>query len=95
MRTIHRIGAGPGLHAKCGAAGAVKLSITGVLITCPACTGPSTAEIEQRQQQTIKDAAQRFRTKYVVKCDDCKRQIGRTDNLSESAAGGRCAECAA
>ena len=64
MRTIHRIGAGPGLRPKCGAAGAVKLSITGVLITCPACIGPSTAEIEQRQQQTIRDAAARFRATH-------------------------------
>lgn len=31
--------------------------------------------------------------KYVIKCDDCKRTIGETDSLSESAAGGRCKEC--
>lgn len=31
--------------------------------------------------------------RYVIKCDDCKQTIGQTDNLSESAAGGRCEEC--
>ena len=30
---------------------------------------------------------------YVIKCDDCKQQIGSTDSLSESAAGGRCWTC--
>lgn len=31
--------------------------------------------------------------KYVIKCDDCKQEIGQTDSLSESAAGGRCEVC--
>lgn len=31
--------------------------------------------------------------RYEIKCDDCKATIGRTDLVSESAAGGRCADC--
>lgn len=30
---------------------------------------------------------------YVVKCHDCKRDVGRTGRLSESAAGRRCDAC--
>jgi len=33
--------------------------------------------------------------RYVVKCDDCKREMRRTDDLGESAAGGRCDDCRA
>ena len=32
---------------------------------------------------------------YRIKCDECKVTIGETDLLSESAAGGRCADCQA
>lgn len=31
--------------------------------------------------------------RYIIKCDDRKEKIGETDNLGESAAGGRCEEC--
>lgn len=31
--------------------------------------------------------------KYIVKCDECKRSIGETDSLQESAAGGTCFNC--
>lgn len=31
--------------------------------------------------------------RYVVKCDDCKRDLRETDSLQESAAGGRCESC--
>ena len=31
--------------------------------------------------------------RYIIKCDDCKRPIGQTEDLSESAAGGKCPEC--
>lgn len=31
--------------------------------------------------------------RYAIKCDDCKAEIGRTDELHESAAGGRCVRC--
>ena len=66
MRTIHRMNNGPGLGAQCGATAeptgaAVKLSTTGVLITCPACIGPSAAEIRERQRESLAEAAQRFR----------------------------------
>lgn len=30
---------------------------------------------------------------YAIKCDDCKKEIGRTDSMKESAAGGHCEEC--
>lgn len=33
------------------------------------------------------------RTQYAIRCDDCKTEIGRTNSLSESAAGGRCEKC--
>lgn len=32
--------------------------------------------------------------RYEIKCDDCKTTIGTTDSIRESAAGGRCDECA-
>lgn len=32
---------------------------------------------------------------YVVKCDDCKRELRETDSLHESAAGGLCNDCRA
>ena len=31
--------------------------------------------------------------RYVVKCDDCKQEMRQTDDLHESAAGGRCDDC--
>ena len=31
--------------------------------------------------------------KYVIKCDDCKKTIGRTNSMARSAQGGRCTEC--
>jgi predicted nucleic acid-binding Zn ribbon protein len=31
--------------------------------------------------------------RYFVKCDDCRKDIGRTDSMRESAEGGRCDEC--
>lgn len=31
--------------------------------------------------------------RYAIKCDDCRREIGRTDSVPVSAAGGTCAEC--
>ena len=31
--------------------------------------------------------------RYIIKCDDCKQQVGSTDSLAESAAGGRCWTC--
>lgn len=31
--------------------------------------------------------------RYVVKCDDCKTVIRRTDSLAASAAGGYCPVC--
>lgn len=31
--------------------------------------------------------------KYIIKCDDCKKTIGETDSLAESAAGGICNDC--
>ena len=31
--------------------------------------------------------------RYEIKCHDCKREIGRTDSVGESAAGGRCNPC--
>lgn len=31
--------------------------------------------------------------KYTVKCDDCKKEIRKTDSLRESVSGGRCEEC--
>ena len=66
MRTIHRMNNGPGMRAQCGATAeptgaAVKLSTTGVLITCPACIGPNAAEIRERQLQTLARTAQQFR----------------------------------
>ena len=33
------------------------------------------------------------RKQYAVKCDDCKVEIRRTDNVQESYAGGQCATC--
>ncbi len=30
---------------------------------------------------------------YLIKCDDCKKEIGLTVSLRESAAGGVCKEC--
>lgn len=30
---------------------------------------------------------------YIIKCDNCKVQIGETDSVRESAAGGRCVVC--
>lgn len=33
--------------------------------------------------------------RYSVKCDDCKRDMRRTDSVGESARGGRCEECRA
>lgn len=32
---------------------------------------------------------------YAVKCDECKTTIRETDNVRESAAGGRCDDCQA
>jgi hypothetical protein len=32
---------------------------------------------------------------YAIKCDDCRKEIGRTDSVPVSAAGGHCAECKA
>ena len=34
-----------------------------------------------------------IRPRYVVKCDECKCEIRRTDSVAESAAGGYCAAC--
>jgi hypothetical protein len=31
--------------------------------------------------------------RYVVKCDECKKDMRHTDSMVESAAGGRCEEC--
>ena len=31
--------------------------------------------------------------RYIIKCDDCKAMIGRTNVLGESAAGGKCDNC--
>lgn len=33
--------------------------------------------------------------RYAVKCDDCKVEIRRTDDVRESYAGGRCEACLA
>jgi hypothetical protein len=50
----------------------------------------SLASIEERDHRPRVDAP-----KYLVRCDDCKKTIGQTDSLRESAAGGRCDECSA
>ena len=31
--------------------------------------------------------------KYIIKCDNCKRTIRKTDNITESYAGGQCSKC--
>jgi len=31
--------------------------------------------------------------KYTVKCDECKKKIKETNDITESYAGGRCASC--
>ena len=31
--------------------------------------------------------------KYMVKCDECKKTIGYTDNQGESFMGGKCKQC--
>lgn len=33
--------------------------------------------------------------RYVVKCDECRTEIRRTDSVAESAAGGYCPDCRA
>ena len=33
--------------------------------------------------------------KYSIKCDDCQKKIGSTNNMSESVMGGRCKTCKA
>lgn len=30
---------------------------------------------------------------YSIKCDGCRAELGRTDSVRESAAGGRCDDC--
>lgn len=30
---------------------------------------------------------------YVIKCDDCKTEIGKTNNMMESVQGGQCLRC--
>jgi hypothetical protein len=39
--------------------------------------------------------AENARRRYVVKCDDCKRDLRETDSVPESAAGGLCDDCRA
>ena len=31
--------------------------------------------------------------RYIIKCDECKTTMGRTDSMVESAQGGRCIKC--
>ena len=31
--------------------------------------------------------------KFEVKCDECKKTIGHTDNMIDSVAGGKCVSC--
>jgi len=31
--------------------------------------------------------------RFEIKCDNCKKTIGKTDNMMESYAGGKCKSC--
>lgn len=51
-------------------------------------------EWDDEIQRDIEDYAEQQDNKaYVIKCDDCKQTIGKTNSLQESAAGGQCASC--
>ena len=58
MSVIHRYGMNGG--AQCGADpdkfGHLKLSISGVVVTCPACIGPSKEQIRETQLAALRAA---------------------------------------
>lgn len=47
--------------------------------------------IKERERRTAMTST----AAYIIKCDNCKVQIGETDSMRESAAGGHCDECKA
>lgn len=61
--------------------------------TCDSCGFVATAAALRRAVATVRRAYFRLTLPYEIKCDDCKKVIGRTDSLHESACGGRCFEC--
>ena len=41
----------------------------------------------------LKEYQEASKQSYAVKCDDCKHEIRRTNNIRESYAGGQCDDC--